>query len=137
MGVSVIPTRGQNQAFREWAAGQGLRVRKQPDTLQGEGDIYAIPLMGRRGWLWDASPTTLGLHLVGLPIYLNPRAALLAGQPRFRLQTHAVDAILGWLDRDAWEAVLRDVAEPIRAPRVNPAAQAKAAARLKGLRPQN
>ena len=62
---------GQNLAFRAWAKAQGLAVRRQPESLQGEGDIWGVPLKGRRGWIWDAGERQVGLHVVGSTLQLR------------------------------------------------------------------
>lgn len=129
--VRPVPVRGQNQEFRAWAKANGYRVRKQPEALQGEGDVWAIPLKGRRGWLWDAGPNTLGVHVQGSPRVVNEAARQLASAGHFRLQTLAGDAVCGWIDRSAAKCLSLAGIYPMLAPRVDSETARQAGQRLR------
>lgn len=75
-------------------------------------NLLGIPLSGA-GWLWSAGPN-IGVHLLvpkkGGRRALALRAKRFRGLPGWREQTHAEDALLGWIRESdwtpAWEAEL-------------------------------
>lgn len=108
-------TREQDD-FRTWAEGMGLLVKKQPEALQGEGDVWGVPLNRRRGWLYDAGTGRVGVDFRATPRVVNAMAKILGENPLFRLQTHAVDAVVGTMPRTAEVGVLVGVLGARRAP---------------------
>lgn len=107
----------EQDSFRTWADGMGLLVRRQPEALQGEGDVWGVPLNRRRGWLYDAGVGRVGVDYRSTPKVVNAMARRLAVEPDFRLQTHAVDAVVGTMPRTAEVGVLLGILDARRARR--------------------
>lgn len=117
-------------AFRTWAEGMGLVVKKQPPALQGEGDVYGVPLKGRRGWLYDAGPGMVGVDFRAGTKALNATRADLMKQAGFYLQTQAVDALLGRIAQADFTPILTSVLDAKRARTLSPQAMELAKAGL-------
>lgn len=107
----------EQDSFRTWADGMGLLVRRQPEAFQGEGGVWGVPLNRRRGWLYDAGVGRVGVDYRSTPKVVNAMARRLAVEPDFRLQTHAVDAVVGTMPRTAEVGVLLGVLDARRARR--------------------
>lgn len=110
----------QNAAFRAWAKSMGYVVKKQPEALQGDGDVWGVPLNQRRGWLYDAGPNTVGVDFRGTTRLVFAKARELALLPGWRLQVVADDAVAGRMAYSAWDAQKEAVLNPRRRPRTAP-----------------
>ena len=117
-------------AFRTWAEGMGFVVKKQPPALQGDGDVYGVPLNRRRGWLYDAGNGMVGVDFRASSRAMNAAREILLKQPGFYLQTHAVDALLGRIAQADFSPILTSVLDAKRRRTLSPQAMEKAKANM-------
>ena len=124
----------QQDEFRTWAEGLGLLVKKQPEALQGDGDVWGVPLKRGRGWIWDAGPGMIGVDYRASQRAVSLMASRLRQKEGFRLQTHAIDAVVGRMPKPTNPLFLLEVLGARAKRALSLETKAAMAVRLKALR---